>query len=80
TAPFVPQPGHPPYEDLLMLFISMMQAVCGSEMKRSGKHHDLPPPAMFLHPIYVFKKSRTHGAGKKPLNLSMIIRFYFDTS
>ena len=80
AAPFVPQPGQPPYEDLLMLFISMMQAVCDAEVKRSGKHHDLPPPTLYLHPVYVSIKSRAHGSGKKPLNLPETIRFYFDTS
>ncbi len=80
TAPFVPQPENPPYEELFMLFVSMMQAVCDSEVKRSGKHHDLPPQAMFLHPVYVFKKSRTPWSGEKPLNLSSVIRLYFDTS
>lgn len=79
-APFLSLPSQPPYEDLFILFVSMMQAVCDSEMKISGTHHDLPPPTLYLHPVYVSIKSRTHGAGKKPLNLSMIIRFYFDTS
>ena len=79
-APFTPLPGQPPYEDLLMLFVSMMHAVCDSEVKRSGEQHDLPPPTLFLHPVYVFMKSRTAWRGKKPLNLSSVVRFYFDTS
>jgi len=80
TAPFLSQPGQPPYEDLYAFFVLMMQAVCDSEMKRSGKHHDLPPPTFFLHPVYVTTKSRTAWADKKPLNLYCVIRFYFDTS
>ena len=79
-APFTSLPGQPPYEDLLMLFVSMMQAVCDSEVKRSGEHHDLPPPTLYLHPVLVFLKSRTAWTGKKPLNLSSVIGFYFDTS
>ena len=79
-APFTSLPGQPPYEDLLMLFVSMMQAVCDSEVKRSGEHHDLPPPTLYLHPVFVFLKSRTAWTGKKPLNLSSVIGFYFDTS
>ena len=80
AAPFLSQPGQPPHEDLFAFFVLMMQAVCDSEMKRSGKHHDLPPPTLFLHPVYVTTKSRTAWAGKKPLNLYCVIRFYFDTS
>ena len=80
TAPFLPLSAQPPYEDLFMLFVSMMQAVCDSEVKRSGKHHDLPPPTLYLHPVYVIIKSRASQSLKKPLNLSFVIRFYFDTS
>ena len=80
AAPFMPQPGQPPYEDLLILFVSMMQAVCDSEVNRSGIHHDPPCPTLYLHPVYVFKKSRTPRRGEKPLNLFCFIRFYFDTS
>jgi len=80
TAPFLSQPGQPPYEDLFILFASMMQAVCDCEVKRSGKHHDLAPPTLYLHPVYVFKKTRSALTGKKPLNLSSGIHFYFDTS
>ena len=80
TAPFLSLPGQPPYEDLFTLFVSMMQAVGDSEVRRSGKHHDLPPPTLYLHPIYFFKKSRTPWCRGKPLDLSCVIRFYFDTS
>ena len=80
SAPFTPMPGQPPYENLFVLFVSMMQAMCDSEVKRSGKDHDLPPPTLYLHPAYVFMKSRAPWAGKKPLSLSSVIRFYFDTS
>ena len=80
TAPFLSQPGQPPYEDLYAFFVLMMQAVCDSEVKRSGKQHALPPPTLFLHPVYVFYKSRSPWASEKPLNLVSGIRFYFDTS
>jgi hypothetical protein len=80
TAPFLSQPGQPPYEDLFILLALMIRAVCDSEVKRSGKQHTLPPPTLFLHPVYVFEKSRTAAKGKKPLNLVSGIRFYFDTS
>ena len=80
SAPFLPLSAQPPYEDFLTLFASMMQAVCDSEVKRSGKHHVLPPPTLYLHPVYVFMKSRTAWAGEKPMSLSSVIRFYFDTS
>ncbi len=79
-APFAPLPGQLPYEDLLMLFVSMMQAVCVLEGKRSGNHHELPPPTLYLHPVYVFMKSRIAWNGKKPFDLSSVIGFYFDTS
>jgi len=80
SAPFTPLPGQPPYENLFMLFVSMMQAVCDSEVKRSGKNHDLPPPTLYLHSVYVIIKSRASQGLEKPLNLSFVIRFYFDTS
>ena len=80
TAPFVSQPEQPPYEDLFTLLMTMMQAVCDAEVKRSGTHHDLPPPTLYLHPVYVTKKTRSSLTGKKPLNLSSGIHFYFDTS
>jgi hypothetical protein len=80
TAPFVSHPGQLPYEDLFMLFMTMMQAVCDAEVKRSGTHHNLPPPTLYLHPVYVSKKARSPLTGKKPLNLSSGIHFYFDTS
>ena len=79
-APFLSQPGQPPYEDLFSLFMLMIQAVCDSEVKTTGRHHDPPPPALLLHPVYVFEKSRSPWTGEKPLNLSSGIRFYFDTS
>jgi hypothetical protein len=79
-APFLSLPRQPPYEDLFTLFVSMIQAVCDSEVIRSGIHHDFPSPTLYLHPIYVFKKSRSPWVGEKPLNLFCVIRFYFDTS
>ena len=79
-APFLSQPGQPPYENLFTLFVSMMQAVCDSQVKRSGKHYDLAPPTLYLHPVYVFAKSRSSWVGQKPLDLLCVIRFYFDTS
>jgi hypothetical protein len=80
SAPFLSQPGQPPYEDLFTLFVSMMRAVCDLEVMRSGKHHELPPPVLFLHPVYVLNKPRLAWTGEKPLNLFCVIRFYFDTS
>jgi hypothetical protein len=79
SAPLLPQSGQP-QEELLMLFVSMMQTVCDLEVQRSEKHHDLAPPTLYLHPVYVFMKSRTALWGEKPLGLSSVIGFYFDTS
>jgi len=78
TSPFIGQPGQPPYEGLFRLFLSMMKAVWEAQIERSGKHHEPPPALVYLHPVYVFRKSR--GAGKNLLNLAWSIHGYFDTS
>lgn len=78
TSPFIQQPGQPPYEGLFTLFLSTMKAVWEAHIERSGEHHEPPPAIMYLHPVYVFRKSRT--AGKNLLNLAWSIHGYFDTS
>lgn len=80
VAAFLSLPGEPPYEDLHELFMQLTRAVRDAEVKRSGKHHDLPPPTLYVHPVYVFNKSRTPLGIEKPLNLFFVIRFYFDSS
>jgi len=79
SAPFQPLPAEPPYEDQYQLFLQLSQAVNEAEVKQSGKHHDLPPPALYVHPIYVFHKARASW-NPKPLNLASVIRCYFDSS
>ena len=78
TSPFIGQPGQPPYEGLFTLFLSMMKAVWKARIERSGKHHEPPPALVYLHPVYVSRKSR--GTGKNLLNLAWSIHGYFDTS
>lgn len=77
---FMSLPGEPPYEDLHELFLKLTQAVYEAEMKLSGAYCDFPPSTLYLHPVYVFNKSRTSWILEKPLNLSFVIRFYFDSS
>ena len=79
SAPLPPQSGQP-QEEPLMFFVSMMQTVCDLEVQRSEKHYDLAPPTLYLHPVYVSRKSRIASNGHRPLNLSSVIGFYFDTS
>ncbi len=79
-AVFMSLPGEPPYEDIYELFLKLTQGVYESEVKRSGTYLDIPPPTLYLHPVYVFNKSRTSWNLEKPLNLFFVIRFYFDSS
>lgn len=80
AAAFISLPGKPPYEDLCGLFTQLTQAVYESEVKRSGTYRSLPPAALYVHPVFVFNKARTSWGREKPLNLSFVIRVYFDSS
>ena len=79
-APFIRQPGHPPYEQLFTLFLSLRQAMHQAHFQRTGRPYDPPPALLYLHPVYVGRKSRSTGKGKNLLNLVSCIRFYFDSS
>jgi hypothetical protein len=79
-APFIRQPGQPPYEQLFSLFLSLRQAVDQAHYQRSGKPCDSPSALLYLHPVYVNSKSRSTGTEKNLLNLESRIRFYFDSS
>ncbi len=80
SSPFLVQPGQPPYERLFTLLLLLMKAMYQAHLQRSGKPCDPPPALLYLHPVYVCKKSRSTGAGKNLLNLVSGIRFYFDSS
>lgn len=77
-APFIQQPGQPPYEQLFTLFVSLTQSIHQANFQRSGRVCDPPPALLYLHPVYVSRKSR--GTEKNLLNLESRIRFYFDSS
>ena len=79
-APFIRHPGRPPYEQLFPLFLSLMQAIYQAHFQRSGKPYDPPPALLYLHPVYVSRKSRSTGTEKNLLNLESRIRSYFDSS
>lgn len=79
-APFIQQPGQPPYEQLFTLFLSLTQAIHQAHFQRSGRVCDPPPALLYLHPVYVSRKSRSPGTEKNLLNLESRIRFYFDSS
>ena len=81
TSPFIRQPGNPPYERLFALFLSLRQAVYEAQIRRSGEDREPPPALVYLHPVYVCKKSRGDpGPEKNLLNLAWAIHGYFDTS
>ena len=78
VAPFIEQPGAPPYHRLFPLFLALMKAVNEVQIKRSGAA-DTPPPALwYLHPVYVHEKSRSPR--KNLLNIASRTHAYFDTS
>jgi hypothetical protein len=79
-APFINLPEQPPSNKLFALLLLLMQVVCELQIQRSGRYCDPPPALLYLHPVYVFKKSRSTTTGKNLLNLVSGIRFYFDTS
>lgn len=82
VAPFVEQPGTPPYHRLFSLFVELWKAMNEAQVRRSG-HSGTPPPELwYLHPVYVHEKSRraARRPGKNLLNLAVSIHAYFDTS
>ncbi len=79
-APFIRQPGLPPYEQLFTLFLSLTQAIDQAHLQRTGRTCDPPPAQLYLHPVYVSRKSRNTGLEKNLLNSAFCIRFYFDSS
>ncbi len=79
-APFIRQPGRPPYEQLFTLFLSLTQAMYQGHFERTGRSYDPPPALLYLHPVYVSRKSRSTVMEKNLLNLESRIRFYFDSS
>ena len=80
-AAFMDLPGKPPYEEGLELLVGLSQAVYEGECKRSGSSRVQPPLILYLHPVYVMRKSRIPLQQlQKPSNLYSCIRWYFDTS
>ena len=79
-APFIRQPGQPPYEQLFTLFLSLSQAIHQAHLQRTGRPCDPPSALLYIHPVYVSRKSRSTGREKNLLNLVSCIRFYFDSS
>ena len=80
VAPFIAFDAEPPYQDLYGLFLKLTQAVVDSFVKRFGTSGGPAPEALYLHPVYIFKKSRNLRNQEIPLNLSSVIASYFDSS
>jgi len=79
-APFIAFSAKRPYEDLYGLFVTLTQGVLESEVKRFGTSRDAAPEILYLHPVYVSKKNRNLRNIAIPLNLELVIRWYFDSS
>jgi hypothetical protein len=58
----------------------LTQAVVDSLVKRFGISRAPAPEALYLHPVYIVKKSRNLRNQEIPLNLSSVIGSYFDSS
>ena len=81
VAPFIEQPGSPPYHQLFSLFVELWKAVNEAQVRRSGSTGASPPQLWYLHPVYVYEKSRRASRHEKNLlNLAVSIHAYFDTS
>lgn len=80
VAPFIAFDAEPPYEDLYGLFLKLTRAVVDSLVKRFGIARVPAPEALYLHPVYILKKTRNLQNQEIPLNLSSVIGSYFDSS